>query len=56
MAIALCSGRKGWALLKPDLEEPASQAAVNQAAAMPYGPSIFIGVCIAAYLVHSRKG
>ncbi len=54
--IALCSGRRGWELVKPDLEEPAGRADVQGTTAMPYGPSIFIGVCIAAYLVHSWNG
>jgi prepilin peptidase CpaA len=56
MLIALCSGRKGWDILKPDLEEPAGKADTGGRVAMPYGPSIFIGVCIAAYLVHSWNG
>ncbi len=56
MLIALCSGRKGWELVKPDLEEPAGGADVQGTTAMPYGPSIFIGVCIAAYWVHSWNG
>jgi prepilin peptidase CpaA len=56
MLLALCSGRKGWDLVKPDLEEPASQAGVDGTTALPYGPSIFVGVCIAAYLVHSWNG
>ena len=56
LMVALCTGRKGWALVRPDLEEPAKKTDVDQTAAMPYGPSIFIGVCIGAYLVHSWKG
>ncbi len=52
--IALCSGRKGWALVRPDADEPVQ--AVDQRPAMPYGPAIFVGVCIAAYLVHSWNG
>jgi prepilin peptidase CpaA len=56
MMVALCSGRKGWELVKPDLEEPTKKTDVDQTAAMPYGPAIFIGVCIGAYLVHSWKG
>jgi prepilin peptidase CpaA len=56
MLIALGSGRKGWALVKPDVEEPAAKADAGGKVAMPYGPSIFIGVCIAAYLIHSWNG
>jgi prepilin peptidase CpaA len=56
MLIALCSGRKGWEIVKPDLEEPANKTDVGERVAMPYGPSIFIGVCIAAYVIHSWNG
>jgi Flp pilus assembly protein protease CpaA len=56
MLIALRSGRKGWELVKPDLEEPPSKSAVHGTTALPYGPSIFIGVCIGGYLIHSWNG
>jgi Flp pilus assembly protein protease CpaA len=56
MLIALRSGRKGWALVKPDLEEPTSEGDVHGTTALPYGPSIFIGVCIGGYLIHSWNG
>jgi Flp pilus assembly protein protease CpaA len=56
LLIALCSGRKGWEIVKPDLEEPTSKADTSGRLAMAYGPSIFIGVCIAAYVIHSWNG
>jgi len=54
MLVALCSGRKGWELLKPDPDQPAKVA--DQRLTMAYGPAIFIGVCIGAYVVHSWNG
>lgn len=54
MMVALCSGRKGWAMIKPDPEQ--STEAVDKRLTMPYGPAIFIGVCIGAFLVHSWNG
>ncbi|MCL5279371.1 MAG: A24 family peptidase [Planctomycetes bacterium] len=54
LLIALCAGRKGWALVKPEPDEDAPVA--DQRLTMPYGPAIFIGVCIGAYVVHSWNG
>jgi prepilin peptidase CpaA len=54
MLIALCTGRKGWEIVKPDPDEDAPVA--DQRLTMPYGPAIFMGVCIGAYLVHSWNG
>lgn len=54
MLIVLCSGRKGWELVKPDPDERAKVA--DQRLTMPYGLAIFIGVCVGAYLVHSWNG
>jgi hypothetical protein len=42
--------------VRPDFEEPAGKANVHETTALPYGPSIFIGVCIGAYLIHSWNG
>jgi Flp pilus assembly protein protease CpaA len=56
MLIALCSGRTGWEIVKPDLEEPTGKTDVGERVAMAYGPSILIGVCIAAYVIHSWNG
>jgi Flp pilus assembly protein protease CpaA len=53
MIVALCSGRKGWQLIKPD---PDGVSKCGDARlTMPYGPAIFVGVCIGAFLVHSWK-
>ncbi len=54
MMIAVCSGRKGWAMIKPDPDRSVEVA--NQRLTMPYGPAIFIGVCIGAFLVHLWNG
>ena len=54
MLIALCSGRKGWEIVKPEPDAPAQ--VVDRRLTMPYGPAIFIGVCIGACLVHSWSG
>jgi len=53
MTIALCSGRKGWVMVKPDREQ--STEVVDRRLTMPYGPAIFIGVCIGALVVHTWR-
>lgn len=50
MFVALCSGRKGWAMIKPDPER--AEEPVDPRLAMAYGPAIFIGVCITAIWVN----
>ena len=52
--LALCSGRQGFALLRTDTDE--SEEASKLEVTMPYGPAIFIGVCIGALWVHVRTG
>jgi prepilin signal peptidase PulO-like enzyme (type II secretory pathway) len=54
MIVALCLGRDGWTLVKPDAD--GLPCGADGRPVMPYGPSIFIGVCIAVCLVHSWKG
>lgn len=48
--IAMCSGRRGWALLRNDSDESTQDQTLS--VTMPYGPAIFIGVCIGAVWVH----
>jgi len=52
--VAVCSGRRGFALLRTDTDE--SEEAPKPGVTMPYGPAIFIGVCIGAVWVHVRTG
>lgn len=54
MLLALCSGRKGWSLLRAEPQNDA--AAQNKGLTIPYGPAIFVGVCIGAIVVHSWNG
>jgi prepilin peptidase CpaA len=49
-AVALCSGRKGLELAEPASER--RKEGPGPRAAIPYGPAIFIGVCIAAITVN----
>jgi Flp pilus assembly protein protease CpaA len=52
--VALCGGRRSWALLKPELDdEPPTP---DRRLTIPYGPAIFIGVCIGAITVHLWNG
>jgi prepilin peptidase CpaA len=53
VAVALASGRPGWILPAGDSTEP--RQAGNRRTMIPYGPAIFIGVCIGAWVVHSWK-
>lgn len=55
MGLALCSGRKGWELIKPDPDADSTKA-VDERLKMPYGPAIFVGVCIAALWVRVWNG
>jgi prepilin peptidase CpaA len=54
LTIALGSGRKGWELVKPEADEPTETP--DQRSKMPYGPAIFVGICIGACLVRSWSG
>ena len=47
--IALCSGRRGWTLLRRNPEEAKEMQTAGLM--MPYGLAIFIGVCIGAMWV-----
>ena len=49
MMVALCCGRKGWALVKTDSQGTGGVG--DEQLTMPYGPAIFIGVCIGAFVV-----
>jgi len=52
--IALAGGRRTWTLLAADHPgEPGP--ATGRRGAIPYGPAIFIGVCIGAGVVHSWR-
>lgn len=55
MFVALCSGRKGWELIKPDPDADSTKAG-DERLKMPYGPAIFVGVCIAALWVRVWNG
>lgn len=55
MGLALCSGRKGWELIKPDPDAENTEAG-DERLKMPYGPAIFVGVCIAALWVRVWNG
>jgi hypothetical protein len=52
--IALRSGRQGFALLKTDTKGTGEAQKLD--VTMPYGPAIFVGVCISAAWVHLRMG
>jgi len=54
----LCSGRAGWTLLKTQLSEEEKIEPTNGRTRLtiPYGPAIFIGVCIGALVVHLWNG
>ncbi len=54
MLIALCSGRAGWRIIKPDPEQ--SSEIADRQLTIPYGIAIFIGVCIGACWVHPWNG
>ncbi len=54
MLAALCSGRRGWAVIKPDPEQSAE--IVDRRLTIPYGPAIFVGVCVGAFVVHLWNG
>jgi prepilin peptidase CpaA len=49
--ISLCSGRKGWALLQSEPQDAGDRQ--GERLVVPYGPAIFAGVCIGAWVVHS---
>ena len=50
----LCVGPRGWSLLRSDVDlEPKPQ---DPRLTIAYGPAIFIGVCIGAFVVHLWKG
>ena len=54
----LCSGRAGWALLKTQVAQEEKNEPTNGRTRLtiPYGPAIFIGVCIGALVVHLWNG
>ncbi len=52
--VALRAGQKGWALPKLDIDREGQPQ--DRRLTIPYGPAIFIGVCIAAFVVHSWNG
>ena len=54
MMVAFASGRKGLALLKANVEQDCLSQ--DRQLTIPYGPAIFIGVCIGAVVVHSWNG
>ncbi len=47
--VAVSGGRRGLALLR---SEPATQP--SRGLSMPYGPAIFIGLCLAAFMAHAH--
>ncbi len=52
LLVAACSGGKGWALLKMEMGEEKSGMGGGLRLTIPYGPAIFIGVCIGAGVVY----
>jgi len=59
VAIAVSGGRRGWALLKSERAEEKSEKGGrngDRRLTIPYGPAIFIGACIGAWVVHSWIG
>jgi prepilin peptidase CpaA len=51
--VGLCGGRQGLALLKSSPQE--AEAMKEQSLTIAYGPAIFIGVCIGAWVVNGWK-
>jgi Flp pilus assembly protein protease CpaA len=49
MMVALCCGRRGWSPVKADSRRTGRVG--DEQLTMPYGPAIFIGVCIGAFVV-----
>ncbi|MDI6451681.1 A24 family peptidase [Anaerobaca lacustris] len=55
-------GKKDWDLLRPDTptsgddEKNESNTAPGRRSMIPYGPAIFLGVCIGALVVHLWQG
>ncbi len=49
-ALALAGGRKTWTLLKADSQGQAGGP--EQEVMIPYGIAIFLGLCLAAFVVH----
>lgn len=55
-------GRKDWDLLRPDTpksgddEKNESNTASGRRSMIPYGPAIFLGVCVGALVVHLWQG
>ncbi len=56
LMVGACSGRKGWALVKAELDREAGGMEGGRGLTIPYGPAIFLGVCIGAIGVHSWNG
>ena len=56
VAIAAAGGRRGWALLKNEPAEEKEERNEGLRLTIPYGPAIFIGACIGAWVVHSWIG
>jgi prepilin peptidase CpaA len=54
ITIALAGGRRGWTLLAPP-EPGAPGPAESRRGTIPYGPAIFIGACIGAWVVYSWR-
>lgn len=54
MMATLCTGRRGSAVLRPNMEDESQPQ--DRRLTIPYGPAIFIGVCIGAFWVHSWNG
>jgi Flp pilus assembly protein protease CpaA len=54
LMMGVCSGRAGWTLLKTQLSEEGRIGPTNGRTRLtiPYGPVIFMGVCIGALVVH----
>lgn len=51
--VGLCSGRAGWAMLKTEPQQ--ADVIKVQGLTVAYGPAIFIGACIGAWVVNAWK-
>lgn len=58
LMMGVCGGRGGWTLLKTQLgkEQKIAPSDGGTRLTIPYGPAIFIGVCIGALVVHLWNG
>lgn len=56
MLLAFCGGPGSWDLLKTELDQEKGGIGSGRRLTIPYGPAIFLGVCIGAGVVYSWNG